>query len=334
MARRHPGRGAWRRAGAAVVAAAGLGAALPAAASATDALDRALDHLARWQDPRGGGFSDDARGTRPGPSAWAALAVAGAGQDPAGWSRGGASLRRAVWSDVARLPLADLERTAVAAAASGLDPRALDGRNAVREIVLAQAADGAIGDDVSSTAWGLLALRAAGLPAGSRAIRLARASIERRQRGDGGWARTASPGSDPNSTSVAVQAVVAAGADPVRSPSLRRARAYLRAAQHADGGFGPVPGSPTTALTTAWVAVGLSSMGVDLRSGPWSRGGGPLAALRRLQQPDGGLRNAPSSGTTSIWATSQAVLAFTGRPLPLGAHRSAEEVRPASAPTR
>ena len=152
----------------------GLALALPAQALAGP-LAKALDHLSARQDPVAGGFGEEP-GSDPTYTAWAALAVAAAGEDPARWRNGLASLRDAVAAPQ-RLPkLADLELTAVAAAASGLDPRSVGGRNAVREVIAAQRADGSIGDSPATTAWGILALRAGGLdpargPSAARAPR-------------------------------------------------------------------------------------------------------------------------------------------------------------------
>ena len=134
----------------------------------------------------------------------------------------------------------------------------------------------------------------------------------------GGRTAPESPGSGPNTTSVAVQALWAAGSRPGASASLARARAFLRRAQNADGGFPAVVGGESQALTTAWVAVALHTLGEDPGRPPWDRSGGPLLALSRLQLEDGGVRNARGSARASVWATSQAALAFARGPLPLG----------------
>jgi hypothetical protein len=289
---------------------------LPATASAGP-LAKALDHLASRQDRAGGGLAIGG-GTDPVYTAWGAIAVAAAGEDPAAWRRGPASLAGALARPLRRPLLGDIERTAVAAAAAGLDPRDVGGRNLVRDVLRAQDADGTIGGDPFTTAWGILALRAASLPPGSRAIRLAVAALERTQRGDGGWSLASkAPGSSPNTTSAAIQALVAAGRDPRRSPALRRARAFLGRAQNPDGGFPPIAGGQSDALTTAWVVVALHALGLRPADPPWSWGGGPLGLLRRRQGADGGVRNAALSEAPSVWATAEAALALSGRWLPV-----------------
>ena len=295
----------------------GLGLGLPAPALAGP-LAKALDHLAARQDPIGGGFAEGS-GSEAAYSAWAALAVTGAAEDPGRWRGGLASLRDAVATPLRRPMLGDLELTAVAAAAAGLDPRSVGGRNPVRAVLAAQRADGSIGDSPGTTAWGILALRAGGLERGSRAIRRARAALVRRQQPDGGWSPAPeSPGSGPNTTSAALQALWVAGARPATSSALTRARAFLRAAQNPDGGFPAVMGGETQALTTAWVAVALHTVGEDPGEKPWNRSGGPLTALRGMQLANGGVRNERGSTSASVWATSQAALALARGPLPLG----------------
>jgi hypothetical protein len=296
--------------------AAALGLVLPAAAQAGP-LSRALDNLAAHQDRFGGGFSVGG-GTDPNDTAWATLAVTAAGEQASRWRSGHASLRDAMARPLRKPMLGDIERTAVAASAAGLDPRGVGGRNLMREVLIAQAADGSIGEGPSTTAWGILALRAGGLPADAFSVRRARSALEHGQREDGGWSADASPlGRDPNTTSVAVQALVAAGRKPDRATSLRRARDFLRRVQNPDGGFPAVVGGESTALTTAWVTVALRTLGDRPDRPPWNREGGPVRLLRHLQLADGGVLNSRQSPTPSVWATSQAALAFAPGPLPL-----------------
>lgn len=308
---------------AALLLAALLPALWAAPAAVAGPLADALGHLAGRQDPRGGGFALGP-GTDPTYTAWAALAVTAAGERAERWSRGGPSLRDALSRPLRDTHLGEVERVAVAMAAVGLDPRVDAGRNLVRRILAAQGTDGTIGRDASTTAWGILALRASGLGADSRAVVAARRALERAQRPDGGWSvDDGVPRSGPNTTAEAVQALAAAGRAPAFSASLRRARQFLLGAQNRDGGFPAVVGGESTALTTAWVALSIRALDERSSRPPWSRAGGPLAFLARLQRADGGVRNSAASTAPSTWATSQAALAFAGRPLPLPARRSA-----------
>ena len=235
---------------------------------------------------------------------------------PGTWRGRELPLRRALVRNVGPA-LGEIERAAVAIEASGADPRDVGGRDLVREVLAARRADGTIGADASTTAWGILALRAGGLAPEAAAIVRARDAIERSQRLDGGWRLTeGSPGSGPNTTADAIQALVAAGR-PRTAPSLIQAARFLRAAQNPDGGFPAVVSGTSTALTTAWVALSLRALGQRANRPPWNRAGGPRAFLARLQRPDGSVRNTAGAPASSVWATSQTALAFGGRPLPI-----------------
>ena len=109
---------------------------------------------------------------------------------------------------------------------------------------------------------------------------------------------------------------MAAGRDAETSSALRRARLFVLSVQNADGGFPPVAGGTSAALTTAWVAIAIRALGERPSQVPWDRSGGPLAFLRSLQLLDGGVRNSAGSTEPSVWATSQAALAFSGKYLP------------------
>lgn len=295
----------------------GLGAivCLPSVAVAGP-LARSLDYLAARQDRTGGGFAA-AGGTEPGYTAWASLAVSAAGEDPRLWQRGKLSLRKALRAPLVAPTVGDIERQAVAIAAAGMDPRVVGGRNLMREVLRAQSTDGTIGPDTSTTAWGVLALRAGGLGPTSQSVNLGCAALQQTQQRDGGWSLTEmDPRSGPNTTSSVVQALVACGHRPESSVYLRRARAFLISTQNADGGFPPAAGGPSTALTTAWVALAVRALGERPSEAPWNLSGGPLVFLASLQRADGGVRNAAESKVPSVWATSQAALAFGGKYLP------------------
>lgn len=280
-------------------------------------LARALDHLAARQDPARGGLGPET-GTDPGYTSWAVLAVAAATEDPGAWSAGGPTLRDALLAPGERAGVAEDARLVVALVALGRDPRTAAGRDPLRTVLAARRADGTIGGDPSTTAWGVMALAAAGHGPGSRPVAGARVALERAQRPDGGWSPLGDMGaSDPITTADVVQALVAAGHRPGASSALRRARAQLLAAQNPDGGFPTVAGGESTALTSAWVTLAIRALGERPGRPPWGdRSGGPLALLARLQDPDGGVRNSAASDETSVRATTQAALALTGRALP------------------
>ncbi len=86
--------------------------------------------------------------------------------------------------------------------------------------------------DSNDTAAAVQALRAAGVPAGSKAVRRGLAYLRRLQNGDGGFELTSGRGSDAQSTAWAIQAFLAADEAP-GSPSYR----YLAGLRRPDGSY-------------------------------------------------------------------------------------------------
>ena len=100
----------------------------------------------------------------------------------------------------------EIERTVLLVRAAGLDPRDFAGRDLIAEIERRRRADGSISGFVSYTAFGILALRSAGEPAGG-ADPLAHAS----QNDDGGFGVARSSASDSDMTGAVLQALSVVG---------------------------------------------------------------------------------------------------------------------------
>lgn len=283
----------------------GLAGITPAVASP---LERALDYLSARQDPTTGAIGPDPG--RAADTAWAAMAVAGAGEAPAAWARGGATLA----TSVASLPadaLGDLLRVAVARRAAGAVDDALAQRVAAQ-----QSADGSFGGAAGATAWGVLALRAVGRAPDDPAVGAAVRALGALRAPDGGWASAAGAGqSDAVATASGIQALRAARV-PVTDPVLAGARARLLALRDPSGGFA------RSAVPTAWAVLAIRSMGERPARGAWAKGGSPIAALESLQDPDGGVRPTPGS-RPSLFATAVTALALSRGVLPVAPGASA-----------
>jgi len=277
-----------------------LGTVVPAAFGSP--LERALDYLSARQDPTTGAVGPEAG--RAADTAWTAIAVAGAAEAPAAWTRGTATLAAAVGA----LPMdatGDLLRLAVARRAAGLMDADLAARVAAQ-----QSADGGFPGGPIGTSWGILALRAVGRAPGDPALTAAVGALAGQRAGDGGWAITAgAQASDAVATATAIQALRAARM-PVADPILFGARARLLALRDADGGFARAP------VPTAWAILAIRALGERPAKGLWARGGSPVAALQRFQRADGGVRATPSSGA-SVFATAVAALAWSRGLLPV-----------------
>lgn len=284
--------------------------ALPATAGAATPAERAERYLVRAQNSDGGFGAAPGQASSPLYSGWTGLGLAAAGRNPRDVARGGrASLASYVGRAARRArDIGEIERTVLVQSAAGLDPRSVGGRDLVAAIERKRRADGSIAGFVSYTAFGVLALRAAGESAGGATV----AWLVRSQNPDGGFGVARSSPSDSDMTGAVLQALAVTGR--ARSATARRALGWLRAAQGADGGFGQMGGRSSNAQSTAYAVQGLLAGGAGEAS--VSRA---LAFLARLQRADGSVAYSSSSAQTPVWVTAQALAALRRRALPIAA---------------
>jgi len=283
----------------------------PANAAASSPSSKAVTYLRRAQN-RDGGF-----GAMSGTSSsqlftgWSALGFGAAGVNPRDVARAGG---RSVTTYLRRAgsigDTGELERTILVLEASGLSGRRFDGRDLVAELLRRQRADGSWRRNVGHTAFGVLALRSAGLRAGSGPVRRGAGWLAGARNADGGFGFVPRAESDVDDTGAALQALAAAGR---RGPAASEAVAYLRRMQNRDGGFGQSEGRSSNAQSTAWAVQGLVAVGA---------GGLERAAiryLRGLQRRDGHIAYSRTSDQTPVWVTAQALTALRRKPFPLAA---------------
>ncbi|HSH82399.1 MAG TPA: prenyltransferase/squalene oxidase repeat-containing protein [Herpetosiphonaceae bacterium] len=203
----------------------------------------------------------------------------------------------------------------IAALLAGQSPTALGGTDMVAAVESGfNAATGQYGKDVTAHVLALLALRAAGATVRPEAV----AALEKLQLPDGGWSFDGTPatGSDTNTTSLAIQALTAAGST---TDARTKALDYLRAQQNPDGGF---PYSQTSQFGNASDA-NSTALGVQaiLASGEtldaWAKAGKtPVDRLLAFQNPSGAFRFQDAQPEDNQLATYQAIPAITGKPFP------------------
>lgn len=257
---------------------------------------------------RDGGF-----GSSPGASSsqlyagWVALGLAASGHNPLDVSRGGRSLLAYIRSG-GYPDTGSLERTILAARAAGVSVRSFGGHDLVGALERRIRGDGSISDQVNWTAFGVIALRSAGVGAPEKML----SWIAAQQGRDGGFSfASGGGGSDVDDTGAALEALGRAG------PHVSHAVGYLRRHQNLDGGFPSEPGGESNAQSTAWAVQGLLAAGVDPESLHRRGAVSPLAFLRSLIAGDGHVRYSRTSDQTPVWVTAQAVMALDRRPLPL-----------------
>jgi energy-coupling factor transport system substrate-specific component len=305
----------WAKAGAAsaaLVAASAL--ALPALSARAIGAPSAARWLARAQNGDGGFAADPGGTSSAAMTGWAALGLEAAGRNPLDVRRGGPSAIGYLRSHVADVrSTGDLERTVLALEGAGVNAHHVAGRNLAAELRRRRSGSGTFEREVNLTAFGILALRAAG--ASGAGMRRSAAWLREAEHGDGGWGYQPQAPSDPDSTGAAMQGLAAAGAG---GPILRRGVSYLRRAQESDGGFALAGAPGSNSQSTAWAIQGLVAAHANparLRS----HGNSPLDYLARRQGADGHYRYSSASDQTPVWVTGQALMAVRRRALPLAA---------------
>jgi energy-coupling factor transport system substrate-specific component len=304
--------------------------ALPAAASAATPKQRALSYLLKSQNADGGFGPAPGQASSPLYTGWAGFGLAAAGLnprdarhpklDPIAYTRRHAGSL----SD-----LGEAERTVILLRAAGVSPRNFAGRNLVSQVARAQKPDGSWEDLVDHTAYGVLALRAAGSSTGVRSAVL---WLERQQNSDGGFGFGPKGGSsDADDTGSVLQALAAAGKR--GSKAVKPAISYLRHAQNADGGFGQRKGDPSNAQSTAWAVQGLVAAGRNPDS-VRRNGHTPIGYLVSLQTASGMVRYSRTSAQSPVWVTGEALVALSRRSLPIGPVPLKAPAKVAATPTR
>ncbi|HEX2112573.1 MAG TPA: prenyltransferase/squalene oxidase repeat-containing protein [Gaiellaceae bacterium] len=269
-------------------------AALALAGSASAGIADGVRYV-RAQQNADGGFGEPGERSDAGLTAWAVLGLRAAGAFP---TRRGAAADFLL--DREDTSVTDLELRILALDALGRGVGSLADRLAAR-----RASNGRIGPTVNSTIWGVLALRAAGRPAGRATVRW----LLRRQRPGGGWSWAVRGRADSNDTAAAIQALRAAGVS-ARSRAVVRGARFLRRLQNGDGGFELTAGRGSDAQSTAWAIQAL----VAARRAP---GAAVFGYLRRLQRSNGSFRYSARYAVTPAWVTAQALPALARRPYPV-----------------
>jgi len=273
-------------------------ALVPAAtATAASADERAAQRAAVWLAAN---LGDPPAGQR----ADAIAALRAAGRRPAAL----APLLRELSSDAPAYArtAGGAAKVVLGAVAAGADPRRLGGVDYVARIT-ARYASGRYGATAFDQALSMLALRAAGRPVPQAAVRATLAG-----RGTGGWSfdLLARSRDAVDTTGLVIEALRAAGL-PARHAALRAAASWMLAQRNRAGGLASAGGgAPTEANATASAIRALRALG---RRPP----GSTRAALRGLQQRDGGLRFTLRSEGSRLLATNDALVALAGKVLPV-----------------
>lgn len=287
----------------------------PAVTPAILAAQAALQWM-RPQQSANGSF-----GSNTGATLDVILAVAAANQQPSAWTgASGASLVDYAAANAAAFSnqsAAAAGKLAAGAAAAGQDPRSFGGVNLVTAINNRyNPGTGAYGANNMDQAWAMLGLAAAGEAVPAAAI----ARLASQANANGGWAWASGVASDVDSTALALQALLAAGAAP-SAPAVANGLAYLRSMQltNTDGGFAASPeqvwGTESNTNSTAFAMQSVLATDQDPLSASWSVSATtPLDFLLGQQLANGAFVYADPPA--NLFATQQAVPGLAGKPFP------------------
>jgi hypothetical protein len=295
----------------------------------------AISYLQTQQNTDGGfgsGFSPDSTVAS---TADALLAITAAGGDLSTFDQGGNTPVTYLATNAASAVTGgDLAKLILAAIAAGENPRDLGGVDAVSNIEAMVDAGGRIGgeaDTFIAHTYAVLALASAQRPVPEASV----AYIKDAQQEGGGWAwdGSAETAADTNSTSFAVQALVAAG-EAADSNAVATALTYYKVTQNADGGwpyqspsdFGTDTDSNSTAVTIqAIIAAGQDPAGADWTSADRLT---PAAVLDALQNASGAWAWQAAMPDDNLLSTVQAVPAAAGKAFPFASMDVGEVTAP------
>jgi len=199
----------------------------------------------------------------------------------------------------------------LAVSAADANPTNFGGLNLLTRLATFADASSRFGASNWDQAYAVLALRASQAPIPANAA----GHLLAAQTTAGGWAFMPGDAADVDSTSVVMQALVAAG-EPFNSPVLTQARAFLHTQQNTDGGFSYQAPYPTSVSSTSLAVQGLIAAADNPLAAGWTISNTtPLQALLARQSVDGGF--AGSSGANDLFSTVSALPALVGKPLPL-----------------
>ena len=209
----------------------------------------------------------------------------------------------------------DVERTILALRACG-SGTTVGGRDLLADLRRAQRGDGSWSGLVNATAFGVLALRATGVPRSSGSLSRALRWVTARQHADGGFSFPGRTGrSDIDVTSGVVQALAA-----VRGRDTGRAGVRSRSCG-ASSGPTAASRSPRAARRTLRARLSRSRRSSRRASRPGAirRDGSRTATgyIGSLTTADGSVRYSRTSAQTPVWVTAQVLPALSARPLPI-----------------
>jgi Prenyltransferase and squalene oxidase repeat len=291
-----------------------LTSVLPARAQAAGssqggAATLATGWLALNQNEDGGWGASPGGASSVSTTAWVMLGLEAAGHSPLDLSRDGHSPVDYLRGHVGDLSgPGDFARTILALEGARVDPRSFGGHDLVSALANRRRSNGSFEGWPGSTAFAVIALRAAGASGG---LEKSISWLAKVQNGDGGWGDVPGSPSTADGTGAVMQAMPG-------TEAAKHGLAYLRNAQRPNGGLPLGSSGSVNSQSTAWAVQGMLAVGADpasIRAG----GNSALDYLAARQQADGHYSYSDSSDQTPVWVTAQVLAPVAGEAFPVTA---------------
>lgn len=241
-------------------------------------------------------------------SAWAAIAISAAEDDPHNWG----NLVNYLEIKAPNLDpdkATDLERHALAIVACNENPRDFAGIDFVEKIKSFYD-----GTQIGKTSilyddfFGLISLISSGIDKNETIIQNTKSYIINKQNSDGGWG-------DADSTSAAIMALISSGENR-DSSVITNALSFLKTLQADDGGFRSW--GITNSASTSWAVMAITAAGKNPTHSEFQKtGNNPISYLISLQQANGAFNWSNSNNINPEWMTSYVITALLGKYYPV-----------------
>lgn len=261
-------------------------------------------------------------------TSWAAMAFASAGIDPNTVFKESTLMDYLAANKPATSSAAtEWERDILAITSADKNPFDFDGVNYVENLETYHnnsqiGSVSAVNDDI----FGLLALIAAGEGADPEIKENSLNFIIENQKDDGSYSWSIGGTSDIDTTSAALQALIAADSTGLTAPglseSIDKTKDFLLNSQNSDGGFPNELGSGSNTSTTAWVTMAMSATGITGEKYNLAK-----LYIRSNQEENGSFKWIPDSSGESF-TTSFAVIALNGKYWPINQQANSPTVTP------
>lgn len=215
-------------------------------------------------------------------------------------------------------------KTILAVTASGQNPEIFGNVNYINELK-SYYQNSQIGNEemLMDDSFGILALASAGLADDSAEISGTKDYLISKQNSDGGWGYNVGVASDTNSTAIITISLIEAGVS-ASDEVITKALNYLQTMQNSDGGFGWSAGNESDTDSSAWVVWAIRKAGLNPLQ--WQKeNNNPIIFLASMKNPDGSFGRMASNHDANLMATQDAVIALSGKVLPLGYFQPAND---------